>query len=182
MFLVSKSFTHYTTPGEKGNKKTPLEGRCSHVYGYAKIKPADNFSRNESSGAQWPGGDWPGWTRIVSGDSPQWNDPWLQLPVWLKKLWLQSRVISVHSYYLTSLITSLSTDSLTLVTHFCWIAPLASVSNYSPYQKILLGTIYERETYDVECRRLRFLPVHWYHLFVPIRYHKIFGFAIRNIV
>ena len=26
------------------------------------------------------------------------------------------------------------------------------------------------------------LPVHWYHLFVPIRYHEIFRFSRRNIV
>ena len=29
---------------------------------------------------------------------------------------------------------------------------------------------------------LRSLPVHWYHLFVPIRYHINFGFARVNIV
>ena len=27
-----------------------------------------------------------------------------------------------------------------------------------------------------------FLPVHWYHLFVLIRYHKFFVFSIRNVV
>ena len=29
---------------------------------------------------------------------------------------------------------------------------------------------------------LRSLPVHWYHLFVSIRYHKLFRFSIRNII
>jgi hypothetical protein len=29
---------------------------------------------------------------------------------------------------------------------------------------------------------LGFLPVHWYHLFVSIRYHKKMHFAIWNIV
>ena len=114
--------------GEKGNKKTPHMGRCNIWNDDSpKNKPADNFSRNESSGTQWPGEDWLSWTRIACGGSATWNDPWLQFPVWLKKLFMQSRVISVHSWYLTSLITSLSTDFWRWLL-LCWIAPLASLS------------------------------------------------------
>ena len=29
---------------------------------------------------------------------------------------------------------------------------------------------------------LRSLPVHWYHLFVSIRYHKFFRFSMWNII
>ena len=50
---------------------------------------------------------------------------------------MQSRVISVHSWYLTSLITSLSIDLLTLVTLVLDCSPSISI-NYSPYHKFIL--------------------------------------------
>ncbi len=47
---------------------------------------------------------------------------------------------------------------------------------------ILRKAIAMGESADVEVRAWRSLPVHWYHLFVLIKYHKNFPFARWEII
>ena len=98
------------------------------------------------------------WLRALPGAE---NDPW-------RFRQQSSRVISIQFWYLTSLFTSLSVGSdMGFKMASDKTCKLGGFLPMSVLALIVLGAGY--------------LPVHWYHLFVPIEYHHVTPFARRKI-
>ena len=74
-------------------------------------------------------------------------------------------------------------DLCVFETPFVLLRKSAPISRFPPDRQALHAVFYFR-WFQLRSERTfyRSLPVHWYHLFVSIRYHKFSRFSIPNIV